>query len=106
MNNLETLTMVSMETKVVSRDSFLDKLSEKRHLNGFWDGFFLGGTMCPPPLVFGTQKKLGWDRVDVPVFELMGPTLYPVGKKVGVQLMLGFQISFLRVEKPKSIHLR
>ena len=26
MNHLKTLTMVSMETKVVSRDSFLDKL--------------------------------------------------------------------------------
>ena len=35
MNHLKTLTMVSMETKVVSRDSFLDKLSEKVHLNGF-----------------------------------------------------------------------
>ena len=35
---LKTLTMVSMETKVVSRDSFLDKLSEKVYLNGFWEG--------------------------------------------------------------------
>ena len=35
MNHLKTLTMVSMETKVVSRDSFLDKLSEKVYLNGF-----------------------------------------------------------------------
>ena len=35
MNHLKTLTMVSMETKVVSRDSFLDKLSEKVFLNGF-----------------------------------------------------------------------
>ena len=26
---VKTLTMVSMETKVVSRDTFLDKLSEK-----------------------------------------------------------------------------
>ena len=34
-NHLKTLTMVSMETKVVSRDSFLDKLSEKVYLNGF-----------------------------------------------------------------------
>ena len=31
----KTLTMVSMEPKVVSEDSFLDKLSEKVHLNGF-----------------------------------------------------------------------
>ena len=38
MNHLKTLTMVSMETKVVSRDSFLDKLSEKVYLNGFWEG--------------------------------------------------------------------
>ena len=29
------LPMVSMETKVMSRDSFLDKLSEKLYLNGF-----------------------------------------------------------------------
>ena len=35
MNHLKTLTMVSMETKVVSRDSFLEKLSEKVYLNGF-----------------------------------------------------------------------
>ena len=35
MNHLKTLTMVSMETKVESRDSFLDKLSEKVYLNGF-----------------------------------------------------------------------
>ena len=35
MNHLKTLTMVSMQTKVVSRDSFLDKLSEKVYLNGF-----------------------------------------------------------------------
>ena len=26
-------------------------------------GFLLGGTMCPPPLVFGAQKKPGLDRV-------------------------------------------
>ena len=32
---INTLTMVSMETEVSSRDSFLDKLSEKRYLNGF-----------------------------------------------------------------------
>ena len=38
MNNLKTLTMVSMETKVLSRDSFLDKISEKLYLNGFWEG--------------------------------------------------------------------
>ena len=33
-----TLTMVSMETKVVSEDSILGKLSEKLYLNGFWEG--------------------------------------------------------------------
>ena len=33
--HIKTLTMVSMETKSVSTDSFLDKLSEKPHLNGF-----------------------------------------------------------------------
>ena len=61
MNHLKTLTMVSMETKVVSRDSFLDKLSEKVYLRRV-TGFLLGGTMCPP-LVFGAQKKPGLDRV-------------------------------------------
>ena len=35
LDRVKTLTMVSMETKVVSRDSFLDKLSEKVYLNGF-----------------------------------------------------------------------
>ena len=39
MNHLiTTLTMVSMETRIVSRDSFLDKLSEKLYLNGFREG--------------------------------------------------------------------
>ena len=35
MNHLKTLTRVSMETKVVSIGSFLDKLSKKLYLNGF-----------------------------------------------------------------------
>ena len=46
-NHLKTLTIVSMETKVVSKDSFLDKLSEKislewilRGLIGFLLGLF------------------------------------------------------------------
>ena len=38
MNHLKTLMMVSMETKVLSGDSFLDQLSEKLYLNGFWEG--------------------------------------------------------------------
>ena len=53
-----------METKVVSRDSFLDKLSEKLYLNGHLDyekgnRVFAGGggNVPPPPLVFGAQKK-------------------------------------------------
>ena len=32
-NHLEMVTMVSVETNVVSRDSMLDKLSEKADLN-------------------------------------------------------------------------
>ena len=35
MNHLKTLIMVFMETKVVSSDSYLDKLSEKLYLNRF-----------------------------------------------------------------------
>ena len=35
MTHLKTITMVSMETKIVAGDSFLDKLSEKVSLNGF-----------------------------------------------------------------------
>ena len=35
LNVLKTLTMVSMETEVVSEDSFVDKLSEKLPFNGF-----------------------------------------------------------------------
>ena len=49
MNHLKMLTMVSMEAKVVSEDSFLDKLSEKPYLNG---------CAPPPSLVFGAQKSL------------------------------------------------
>ena len=30
--------MVSMETKIVSTDSFLDKILEKFYLNEFWEG--------------------------------------------------------------------
>ena len=46
MNHLKTLTMVSMKSKVVSRDSFLDKLSEKALLEWILrrlTGFLLGG---------------------------------------------------------------
>ena len=61
-NRIKTLTLVSIGTKVLSRESFLDKLSEKFDLNGFWEGntVFARGTMCPPPppLVFGSQKNL------------------------------------------------
>ena len=38
MNNFKTLTIVSMETSVVSIDSFLDKLLETFYWNGFWEG--------------------------------------------------------------------
>ena len=43
MNHLKTITMVSMETKVASQDSILDKLSEKYYLSRFWEeeqGFY------------------------------------------------------------------
>ena len=61
--------MVSMETKVVSRDSFLDKHSENftwmDSEKGNWVFAGGGGAQCaPPPLSFGAQKP-GWDRVRV-----------------------------------------
>ena len=37
-NHLKTPNMASMETKIVSRSSFLDKLSEKLYWNGMWEG--------------------------------------------------------------------
>ena len=46
MNHLKTLTMVSMETNMVSGDSILYKVSENLYLNGFWEEeqcFLLGG---------------------------------------------------------------
>ena len=51
MNHLKKLTLVSMETKVVSKDSFLGKLSETLYLNGFWKGNRVfawggGGAQC------------------------------------------------------------
>ena len=64
-----------METKVVSQDSFLDKLSEKLYLNGHLDfekgnRVFAkgggGGAQCPPPLGFWStreKRRLPWDRV-------------------------------------------
>ena len=54
-----------METKFASQDSILDKLSEKFYLSRFWEGeqgFYLGGTMCPPPpLPGGAPKKPALD---------------------------------------------
>ena len=40
MSYLKTLTMVSMETKVESKELFFEKLPEKLYLNGFefWEG--------------------------------------------------------------------
>ena len=38
MNHLKTITMVSIETKFASQDSILNRLSEKFHLNRFWEG--------------------------------------------------------------------
>ena len=61
---LKTLTMVSIETKVVSRDSFLDKLSEKTLLEWILRRItcFLTGAQCapppPPPGFWSTQKSL------------------------------------------------
>ena len=65
MNHLKTITMVSMETKFVSQDSILDKLSEKFYLSRFWEGNRVftrgGGTLCPPPLCPPElQKSLPW----------------------------------------------
>ena len=52
---IETLIMLSMETKVMPGDSILDKLSQK----------LCFGTMCHRPFVFGEQKKKipEWDKV-------------------------------------------
>ena len=68
MNHFKTRTMVSMETKVVSRDSFLDKFSEKLYLNGFWEGYqgFCwgeggGGAQCAPP-PWCLEHKNAWLR--------------------------------------------
>ena len=38
MNNLKTITMVSMETKFASQDSILHKLSEKIYLSRLFEG--------------------------------------------------------------------
>ena len=73
MNHPKTQSTVSMETKVVSGDSLLDKFSEKFDLNGFWKRNMLfaggggagGGAQYAPLLVFGAQEKPGWDRVSV-----------------------------------------
>ena len=61
MYHLKMLTMVSMETKVVSRNSYFDKLSEKFYLMGPGKGnrVFAGGHNPPPSLVFGAQKNPG-----------------------------------------------
>ena len=53
MNNLRTITMVSMETKFASQDSILDKLSEKIYFSRFWEG--AQGFYCAP-------KKLALDK--------------------------------------------
>ena len=54
MSHLKRLTMVSMDIKVLSGDSFLDKLAEKLYLNRFWEGW-LNFCHCapPPPLLNG-----------------------------------------------------
>ena len=65
MNHFKTLTMVSMGTKVTSRDSFLDKLSEnftwmdsKKGSRVFAGGG--GGGHNVPPLGFWSTKKKAW----------------------------------------------
>ena len=62
MNYLKTLTMVSMETKFVSGNSILDKLTEKLKLIRFLEGeqgFCQGAQCAPPPLQrsFWRHKK-------------------------------------------------
>ena len=54
-NHLKTITMVSMETKLSSQDSILDRFSEKFYLSRFWEGE--QGFYPPPPLPTGAPKK-------------------------------------------------
>ena len=57
MNHLKTLTDVSMETKVVSADSFLDKLSQNfTSMDSEKGNRVFSKGMCHTPLVFGAQK--------------------------------------------------
>ena len=61
---LKTMTMVAMETKFVSQDSILDKLSEKYYLSRFLEGeqgFYF--VPPPPPLPAVAPKKPALDRV-------------------------------------------
>ena len=55
-----------MENKVVSKDLFLDKLSEKFNVNGYSEKgnivFARRHIVPPPPLGFWSTKK-GWDWV-------------------------------------------
>ena len=55
MNHFKTLTMVSMETNVTSRDSFLDKLSE----NFTWMDSKKGNRVS---VFLEHKKKPGWDK--------------------------------------------
>ena len=68
MNHLKTITMVAMETKFVSQDSILDKLSEKYYLSRFLEGekVFTRGHFVPPPppLPAGAPKKPALERVN------------------------------------------
>ena len=58
--------LVSIETQFVSRDSIVDKLSEKLYLNWFWEGEQAGCLTPPPPpgllppLVVGAEKAWPW----------------------------------------------
>ena len=69
MNHLKTTTMVAMETKFISQDSMLDKLSEKYYLSRFLEG----NRDCtrhfvpppPPALPAGAPKKPAPDRVKI-----------------------------------------
>ena len=62
MNHLKTLTMVSMETKVVSRDSFLTIFQKKftRMDSEKGNRVFVRGAQCAPPWFLEPKKSLVW----------------------------------------------
>ena len=90
--------MVSMDTKVVWRDSFLEKLSEElayllsekftsmdsAKVNRVYAGG--GGGWWRQYAWFLKHKKPGWDRVSHDLFALVGPTLLPALLLLGLCL--------------------